>query len=263
MTITAATIGTNSLFGQIGDRTTTGLSASSGGAGAGQIDTRSEASPLGSASTVTLSERAKAILAKANADQQVADRLDQIVSAAKGSRQDQATALNKAGADIMARYGDLPGARQWAANASADNLGLLETGLNGFDLQRMEGFARTMQAGSEVRLGQETMSEDEQFVQSIQLRLADQIVSLEKSGQNDQAQALRSAIGSGTVQVQKTDDVPDLNLRYSVSHFGDAGGGGTSTSWNWNPTGDAKAALDAGRAIAVGGVDRGAFFISW
>jgi len=263
MTVTAATTGTNTLFGLLGDRTATGILRSSGEADVGQADSRSEASPLAAASTVTLSDRAKAILAKANAEQKVADRLDQIISGAKERGQGNAALLNKAGADIMARYGDLPGARQWAANASADTLGLLKTGLNGFDLQRIEGFAKTMQAGSEVRLGQETMSEDEQFVQSIQLRLADQIVSLEKSGQGEQAQALRSAIRSGTVQVQKADEVPDLNLNYSVSHFADAGGGGTSSSWNWSPTGDAKAALDAGRAIAIGGVDRGAFFISW
>lgn len=263
MTVTATTMGTNILASQLGDRTATGLPWNSGQADAGQADFRSEASPVAPAVAVTLSERAKVILAKANADQKVADRLDQIVSATRGRGQGQATSLNKAGADIMAKYGDLPGAGQWAANASADTIGLLKAGLNGFDLPRIEGFARTMQAGGEVRLGQETMSEDEQFVQSIQLRLANQIVSLEKSGQDEQAQALRGAIRSGTVQVRKADDVPDLNLNYSVSHFADAGGGGTTSSWNWNPTGDAKAALDGGRAITVGGVDRGAFFISW
>lgn len=215
------------------------------------------------ATIVTLSDRAKAIMARAEQDQKIADKLGEVVAAANGKAKGQSSQFSKAGADILSKYGDLPGAKQWAANASADNLSILTAGMNGFDLNRMENDVRTLQAGGLVRLGQEGMNEDEQFVQSIQMQLATKVVDLEKAGQSDQAQALRNAINGGTVKVQKSDDVPDLNLKYSTTHFADGSSGGTSSSWDWNPTGAAKTALDSGHAMAVGGSDRGAFFMSW
>lgn len=234
------------------------------------------------ATIVDLSDRAKAILDRAKVEETVADRLKQMLTGPaddtgsgkdnKITFEDLIGARSGRGTDpagearaneIMAKYGDLPQAEQWAANARADNLGMLEDGLNGFDLNRMEDLARTMRSGQEVRLGQETMTEDEQFVQSIQLRLGSEIVDLDAAGMTDKAQALRDAIRTGSINVQKTDDVPELNLRYTVTHFADAGGGGTRGDWDWRPKGEAKAALDERRAIAIGGVDRGAFFISW
>jgi hypothetical protein len=234
------------------------------------------------ATIIALSDRAKAIMARAKEEQTVADRLDRML-ARTGDGEDADTSSDTSltlddvvgtsaaagssagdlGSDILETYGDLPQAAQWAANARADNVGLLEAGTNGFDVRLMEGLVRTMKAGGEVRLGGETMSEDQQFVQSVQLRLADEIVSLDDAGLTDMAQALRAAIGSGAIKVQRSTDVPELNLNYTVTHFADAGGGGTSGSWVWNPTGDAKAALDNRRATAIGGVDRGAFFLSW
>jgi hypothetical protein len=234
------------------------------------------------ATIISLSDRAKAIMERAKRDQQIADRLDRMFAASgeRGTSRDSAVTKpttfedivgsptggakeDDAGTDILAKHGDLPQAGQWAANARADNVGLLQAGTNGFNVRRMEGFVRTMNAGREVFLGQENMSEDEQFVQSIQLRLAGEIVSLEDAGMADKAQALRTAIANGAVTVQKSADVPELNLNYSVTHFADAGGGGSSSSWIWNPTGDAKAALDDRHAIAIGGGDRGAFYLSW
>jgi hypothetical protein len=234
------------------------------------------------ATIVDLSDRAKAILERAKRDQEIADRLDRMFAASGERGKSRESAATKpstfedivgsvsgdvkeddAGADILEKYGELPQAGQWAANARADNVGLLQAGSNGFDVRRMESFVRTMNAGSEVFLGQENMSEDEQFVQSIQLRLAGEIVSLEDAGMADKAQALRAAIANGAVRVQKSSDVPELNLNYTVTHFADAGGGGSSSSWVWNPTGEAKAALDDRHAIAIGGGDRGAFFLSW
>jgi hypothetical protein len=229
----------------------------------GQGSVAQSASSENPATIVTLSDRAKAIMTKAQQDQKVADRLGEIVSAGKGKATAKPTQINKAGADILAKYGDLPSAKQWASNASADNVGLLEAGTNGFDLQRIEGYVRTMQAGGEVFLGPDTLTEDERFVQSIQLRLAGEVVDLEKAGLSDKAQALRNAINSGTVRVQRADEVPDLNLNYTITHYADGGGGGTSSTWEWNPVGDAKTALDSRQAIAIGGVDRGAFFLSW
>ncbi|MDQ2083947.1 hypothetical protein RA307_27490 [Xanthobacteraceae bacterium Astr-EGSB] len=234
------------------------------------------------ATIVHLSDRAKAIVERAKRDQQIADRLDRMFAASGkrgGSRESGETKSltledmvgtssrdpkeEDAGTGVLAKYGDLPQAGRWAANARADNVGLLQAGTNGFDIRRMESLVRTMNAGREVFLGQENMSEDEQFVQSIQLRLAGEIVSLDDAGMGDKAQALRAAIGNGAVRVQKSSDVPELNLNYSTTHFADAGGGGSRSSWIWNPTGEAKAALDDRHAIAIGGGDRGAFYLSW
>jgi hypothetical protein len=212
------------------------------------------------ATIVDLSDRAKAVIDRAKQEQKVADQLRGQLDRATRSG---ATTEYDPGAEILQKYGDLPGAERWAAEARADNVGLLEAGAKTFDIGRMESIARSMKAGFEVQVFDSNMSEDEMFVVDTQLNLAMAITDLEDAGLTDRAQALRTAVASGSISFQKSSDVPELNLDYSVTHFADVGGGGTRTNWTWNPTGEARAALDNGRAYAFGAADRGAFLVSW
>lgn len=166
------------------------------------------------------------------------------------------------GAAILRKYGNLPLAETWAAQARADNIGLLQSGFG--DIDKWVGFARQMQAGQEVFLSPGRVpSDDESFQQAVNLQIAGQVISLEDSGRTADAQALRSAFDGGTINIRKSTEVADLNLRYETVHFADAGGGGTTGSWDMRPTGAVKAALDGGNAIVFGAGDRGAFYLTW
>lgn len=166
------------------------------------------------------------------------------------------------GAEILRKYGNLPLAETWAAQARADTIGLLQSGFG--DIDKWVGFARDMKAGQEVYLSPGRVpSDDESFQQAVNLQIAGQVISLEDSGRTADAQALRSAFNDGTINIRKSTAVADLNLNYQTVHFADAGGGGTTGSWDMKPTGAVKAALDSGNAIVFGGGDRGAFYLTW
>ncbi|MBN8938061.1 MAG: hypothetical protein J0H01_01160 [Rhizobiales bacterium] len=166
------------------------------------------------------------------------------------------------GAEIMRKYGNLPLAETWAAQARADNIGLLQSGFG--DIDKWVGFAREMKAGQEVYLTPGRVpSDDESFQQAVNLQIAGQVISLEDSGRTADAQALRAAFNGGTINLRKSTEVADLNLNYQTVHFADAGGGGTTGSWDMRPTGAVKAALDSGNALVFGGGDRGAFYLTW
>lgn len=174
-----------------------------------------------------------------------------------------ASGADDIGADILRQYKGLPSAETWAAQARADNIGLIRSGLENPD--KWVDTARRLDAGNVVRIRDDgsVPSDDEAFQQAVNLDLGRKIMDLEDGGRMDQAADLRAAIQNGTLRIQKSSEVPDLNLRYTTTHFADARGGGTRSDWHWNPTGAAKAALDDGRAMTVGGVDRGAFYLSW
>ncbi|KAA2244272.1 hypothetical protein [Salinarimonas soli] len=171
-------------------------------------------------------------------------------------------AKSEAPQKAVLQEGDLPSSARWAAHANADNLGLLKASLG--NSGKWIAFARELRSGQTVQLTPGRIpSDDESFQNSVRLDIARRIVDFEASGQTEKAKALRSAMDNGTIRFQKSSEVPDLNLRYEITHFADAGGGGTKSSWNWNPVGAVKAALDSGDAFAFGAVDRGAFYVSW
>lgn len=178
---------------------------------------------------------------------------------ANGPAKDSA---DDAGAEILRKYGNLPQAATWAAQARADNVGLLQSGFG--DIGKWVDFARQMNAGQEVFLTPGRVpGDDESFQQAVNLTIANQVISFEHSGRTAEATALRSAFDGGTINVRKSSDVADLNLHYQTVHFADAGGGGTTGSWDLKPAGAVKAALDSGNAIVLGGGDRGAFYLTW
>jgi hypothetical protein len=157
---------------------------------------------------------------------------------------------------------ELPQSAKWAAQAKADNIGLMKAGLG--DADKWIGIARQLNAGQQVQITPGRVpSDDESYQIAVNLALANQFISLENSGNSDAAQALKSAFNDGTLNIQKAETVPDLNMDYKVWHFADAGGGGSSSSMSLNPTGAIKAAIDNGRAMTGGGGDRGAFYYSW
>ncbi|QCI63001.1 hypothetical protein [Phreatobacter stygius] len=190
---------------------------------------------------VEMSGRAKALLAKSQADQIVADRLASQVAATREGK-----AANPARApvtDDAARLFDAASARP-ATEASG---------------------ATPWQAGAPY--GDPTRS-DAQFLEASGLNsslkgLAD--LYEQKGFPAESMQALRRAVDSGTLKIQKAADVADLNFRSQHSFTPSAVGGGYDVwgTTSQNPTGATKDAIDQGRAIAMWTADRGDIYISW
>lgn len=168
-----------------------------------------------------------------------------------------------AGADPLERNEGLPSTETRPARARTDTIGLIRSGLE--DPDKWIGIARRLGAGEIVPITEDgrTPTDDESFQDAVNLDLGRKIAELEDDGRMDQARSLRAAIADGTLEIRTSSDVPDLNLRYTVAHSADAGGGGTRSDWHWNPVGDGKSALDGGRAMVFGGGDRGAFYVGW
>lgn len=245
------------------------------------------------ATTVELSDRAKALLERSKIEQAVADRLAQhlalmrdgnknkksdsdrgffeilsghrIIARDGASLDDNKNNHSDEGLGILDRRGRQSLAEIWGAQAKTDTIGTLKSSLADQykDTNKWEAIQRRQEAGEVFAISDHPLSDNEAIVQGVYLGFMSRIIHLEDSGEQDKAQKLRDAIKNGTLDIRKSSDVPGLNLTYTVSHFPDAGGGGSSSSWVWRPTDAVKAALYSGEAFAFGAGDRGAFYVTW
>jgi hypothetical protein len=238
---------------------------------------------------VDLSEHAKAILAQAATDRDVANRLQAQVQAGRGHDRgtnspqtasgsqksifDQIYDLgrelassadtpngqvsNSAGADVLG------GKPIWQQKGSADNIAILQAGAQLYNRpQAMEDIAKNGGQFAESTEGH-VVSDDTLFVFEAHSQIAQNISSLRDKGLTDQAQALSAALQNGTLKFQNASDVPDLNMNSTIIHYADAGGGGEMGSTSLKPAGAIKAALDGGQALALSMGDRGNFYVTW
>ncbi|MBB1092261.1 hypothetical protein HUU61_13270 [Rhodopseudomonas palustris] len=204
-------------------------------ASAGGASSPSGPSAASSAPTdiVDLSNRAKQILARARSEQLAADKLTDLLLSLHSSERNKTTQQVKAndGSSLFDQLSSTtkaqpPNTTQW-------------------------------EAGS--KYGDPTIS-DADFLAQIKPALMNSAQGLPP----EQRQALESAINNGTLNIQKASDVAGLNYRSTVSYTGTPGGlQGMSVNHQSNPTGDAKDALDQGRAYAFWTADRGDVYVSW
>ena len=245
--------------------------------------TAAASSRSGPATIVDLSDNAKAMLARNASDQVAAKKLaaqvDAFRSSNKGSAQsDKASSNNKSIFDQIHDLGNglkaskdqtsagdsvLSGTPLWQQQGNADNIAILEAGAKLYNnAQAMQDLAKNGGQFASSTEGQ-VVSDDVMFVFATHSAIASHITALQDKGMTEQAQSLSDALQNGTLKFQKASDVPDLNMQSWAVHFADAGGGGTMGSTSVKPTGDTKAAIDGGKALALSMGNRGDFYVTW
>jgi hypothetical protein len=190
-----------------------------------------------SAVVLDLSERAKMIMARAQADQLVADRPPSSVSSTRAGGSN-AAALSH-GPDLSGAYRRLAGSSS-QANAPAGGQG-------GATLGGTWG---------------ETPVSDADFAAKYQDQIVWTANALDKHLPADRAQALRTALANGTLKFQSASDVADLNTQTSVA-YAIGGGKGLSVAVSSHPTGAVKEAIDQGNAFVFWTADRGDVYVTW
>lgn len=118
------------------------------------------------------------------------------------------------------------------------------------------------EAGS--KWGDPTMTDEEFFKAHVHDSMLSQAEAFDKNGYPPEVgNALRAAAakGAGAVTVQKASEVPDLNTHYEVIYT--SNGLGMDFEWTRNPTGEPKAAMDAGKAFWMWTESRGTVYVTW
>jgi hypothetical protein len=182
--------------------------------------------------TIDLSDRAKQILARAESEQEAADKLTALLQSLKDP--DDKSSISERKADDGTRaFEKLSGRNQRSASET------------------------TWTAGS--KWGDPTIS-DAEFVE----RYKDALMGGLTGYPPEKQAALQAAIANGTLKIQKGSDVPGYNTRTVVTYnVGPGGGQGMSTFGYAPPTGAAKEAIQAGTAYGFWTADRGDVYVSW
>lgn len=210
--------------------------AASDATGPSQSDLQPAAASSSSADpvdTISLSERAQQILARANSEQRVADKLSALLQSLRNPDGEPAPALGKSGNGSSLF-------RQLSGQASSKS-----------------GFIQ-WEAGS--KYGDPAIS-DADFLTKYRPGPESYAEGLSP----EQRQAFETAISNGTLQFQKASEVDGLNYRSTVTYTGSPGGlqGMTVTHQSSAPTGAAKDAIDHGRAYVFWTEDRGDVYVTW
>jgi hypothetical protein len=204
--------------------------------------TKGGASKTSGATIVDLSDRARAMLKQNEADQAVADKLQEQLAAIRATK------------NAKGPVQDLKSA------AKIEPIQLMQDGLKSLDFKTIEDQERRMMGGEQLQLGQENMSPDEEFQDATMRSLVRTMLQLEGSGKTAAAADLRSAIASGNVQFQRASDVADLNMNYTYEKTATGERGGMD--WR-GATGEPAALLASNHAMTFSTPSKGAFFISW
>jgi hypothetical protein len=186
------------------------------------------------ATNVTLSDQAKAIIARAQADQAVADRLQQAVDQSNGKTTSNSTSQS----------GSLDKIYQQISSANA-------------------------QTGSQPNIvdgsiyGSPSISNTE-FVAKYKNTLEWMVAQTAKDNSPQQAAALQAAIDNGTLKIQQASSVPGDTVRENITYTqGANGGSGMSTTQTGTVTGSAETAIQSGNAFQMWTEDRGTVYVSW
>lgn len=218
---------------------------------------------------VDLSDRAKATLARAKAEQGAAGKLSAQVAAAKDSgRTSSASTIGRADKSTTestsSLFAILAGRSAPPAQSNPDTQ---SDSLS----DRIAAWAPTLKAPLTVRdgiapFGDPTTS-DAQFIKD--MGLSSMLSGLgdiydQQGFPPEIGQAMRTAGANGTIKIQDAADVADLNMHsiniYTPSAIGGPSAWGTVTQ---HPTGATKEALDQGRALAMWTADRGNVYLTW
>lgn len=206
----------------------------------------------GPSSTVELSERAKALLARSKVEQAVADQLSGMMHAASGDKSLQPQ--SRLSSDELSQL------FQSMQNKTAQTAGKAAPSADATAQPQS-----TTQWQNYAPYGDPTMS-DEQFMSQMKdLMLGFADIYDQQGRPPEVGQALRDAVNNGTVKVQRASDVQDLNFKSTQTFTPSAFGGGYDSSGGTtqHPTGATKEAIDQGRAMALWNMDRGDIYISW
>ncbi|SUA99601.1 Uncharacterised protein [Pannonibacter phragmitetus] len=210
------------------------------------------------AAIVDLSRQAQEALSRMGSDKEVADKLQEILTAQKGGT---ASRTGEAG---KALFTQAPGSGK--TDGSFEPLKVLKDaaagGFKGFDFEHLIEQHRIVDRGGIGGTGP-TDSEQEQLVQDFLYRLARDAAQLEREGKTEEFQKLRDAVANGTLRIEDPDEVEGLNLSYTAATSQNEFGISEKWTLERQSTGAVKEALDKGLATVTAFGHLGAFFADW
>lgn len=241
----------NSLFDATKGSATGELSAR-GRTGSGSKASDETSSSSDTADKVELSDRAKALLARAEVEQAVIAQLKKVFQPSQSSDQDGASQTTTDDpAQIFQSIADRLNKAAGAAHQGQTDTASKNTGATAWQ--------------NAAPYGDPNISDAAFFSEMNDSLLAIADFYDQQGRPPDVGQALRDAVRNGTVTIQRASDVPDLNFKSSQTFTKSVHGGGYDSfgSTSQNPTGATKEAMDSGRALAMWNYNRGDIYISW
>ncbi|WP_147290383.1 M3 family metallopeptidase [Pannonibacter phragmitetus] len=191
-------------------------------------------------------------------DKEVADKLQEILTAQKGGT---ASRTGEAG---KALFTQAPGSGK--TDGSFEPLKVLKDaaagGFKGFDFEHLIEQHRITNRGG-FGGTEAAASEQEQLVQDFLFKLAGDAAQLEREGKTEELQKLRDAVANGTLRIEDPAEVEGLNFSYTSTTSQNGFGRSIGFKLEISGTGSVKEALDNRLATTTTHFELGAFYVDW